>query len=75
MKPIDLLLVHIEVKELKLFASPLDEIESIGKKRKNLLDHFGSAKAVRKASLNDLLKVPDLNKKIAEKVYNFFNDS
>ena len=67
---------HRNKRTKALFASPLDEIESIGKKRKkNLLDHFGSAKAVRKASLNDLLKVPDLNKKIAEKVYNFFNDS
>ncbi len=67
---------HRNKRTKTLFSSPLDEIESIGKKRKkNLLDHFGSAKAVRKASLNDLLKVPDLNKKIAEKVYNFFNDS
>ena len=67
---------HRNKRTKNLFENPLDEIESIGKKRKqNLLNHFGSAKAIKKASLNDLLKVPNLNKKIAEKVYNFFNDS
>ena len=35
----------------------------------------GWAKSVKKASLNDLLQVPNLNKKTAETVYNFFNDS
>ncbi len=67
---------HRNKRVKQLFSSPLDEIQGIGVKRKqNLLNYFGSAKAVKKASLNDLLKVPKLNKKIAELVYNFFNDS
>ena len=60
----------------RLFFSPLDEIQGIGKQRKqNLLNYFGSAKAVKEASLNDLKKVPNLSLKSAEIVYNFFNDS
>ena len=67
---------HRSKRKKSLFLNPLDEISGIGKKRKqNLLNHFGSAKAVKKASLNDLLQVPNLNKKTAETVYNFFNDS
>ena len=67
---------HRNKRKKNLFLNPLDEINGIGKKRKqNLLNYFGSAKAVKAASLNDLLQVPNLNKKTAELVYNFFNDS
>ena len=58
----------------RMFQNPLDEIEGIGAKRKkSLLDEFGSAKAVGKASLKDLLKVEGVNKSIAQKIFNFFN--
>ena len=67
---------HRYKRKKSLFLNPLDEIRGIGKKRKqNLLEFFGSAKAVKKASLNDLQKVPNLSKKTAEIVFNFFNDS
>ena len=67
---------HRSKRNKNLFLNSLDEINGIGKKRKqNLLNYFGSAKAVKKASLNDLLQVPNVNKKTAETVYNFFNDS
>ena len=57
-----------------MFQNPLDEIEGIGAKRKkSLLDEFGSAKAVGTANLKDLLKVEGINKSTAQKVFNFFN--
>ena len=43
------------------------------KRKKSLLDEFGSAKAVGTASLKDLLKVEGISKSTAQKVFNFFN--
>ena len=66
---------HRKKRNRNLFQNPLDEINGIGKIRKrNLLNYFGSATAIKKASLNDLLKVPKLNKKTAQLVHDFFND-
>ena len=57
-----------------IFKNPLDEIEGIGSKRKRaLLNEFGSAKAVKTASLKDLSKVEGINDSIAKKIFNFFN--
>ena len=57
-----------------LFKNPLDEIEGIGiKRKKSLLNEFGSAKAVKNANVKDLLKVEGINKSIANKIFNFFN--
>ena len=57
-----------------IFKNPLDEIEGIGSKRKRaLLNEFGSAKAVKTASLKDLGKVEGINDSIAKKIFNFFN--
>ncbi len=54
--------------------SPLDQIEGIGAKRKKaLLLHFGSAKEVATAGIEDLLKVDGISKGVAEKVYGYFN--
>lgn len=54
--------------------NPLDEIEGIGPTRKRaLLNHFGSAKAVGRASLTDLEAVPTISKAMAQLVYDHFN--
>jgi excinuclease ABC subunit C len=54
--------------------SPLDEIAGIGAARKKaLLLHFGSAKAVSRAGLADLEAVPGVSKGVARKVYDHFN--
>lgn len=54
--------------------NPLDEIEGIGPTRKRaLLNHFGSAKAVGRASLTDLESVPTISKAMAQLVYDHFN--
>jgi len=50
--------------------SELDEIDGIGVKRKKaLLGYFGSVKAIRDASFEDLLKAPGIEKKIARVIY------
>jgi excinuclease ABC subunit C len=55
-------------------VTPLDEIPGIGATRKRaLLAHFGSAKAVSRAALPDLKAVPGISEAMAEVVYNFFH--
>jgi excinuclease ABC subunit C len=57
-----------------MFKSPLEEIDGIGAKRKKaLLNHFGSAKAIEGASLDDIKSVDGINLSTAEKIYNFFH--
>ncbi len=55
-------------------ASPLDEVPGIGPSRKKaLLLHFGTARAVRSASLEDLQKAPGVSAAVAQTVYNFYH--
>ncbi len=55
-------------------ATPLDEVPGIGAARKRaLLAHFGSAKAVSRAALPDLMAVDGISEAMAETVYNFFH--
>ena len=53
--------------------NPLDEVDGIGPKRKKaLLSHFGSAKAVTRASLADLKAVEGVSDAMAEIIYSHF---
>ena len=55
-------------------ANPLDEIAGIGAARKRaLLQHFGSAKAVARAGLTDLQAAPGISAAMAQKVHDHFN--
>lgn len=55
-------------------ASPLDEVPGIGPARKKaLLMHFGTARAVRNASLEDLQKAPGVSTAMAQSLYDFFH--
>ncbi|MBU3031785.1 excinuclease ABC subunit UvrC [Paracoccus marinaquae] len=57
-----------------VMANPLDEIAGIGAARKRaLLTHFGSAKAVSRAGLADLQAVEGISAAMAQKVYDHFN--
>ena len=57
-------------------STPLDEIPGIGAARKRaLLAHFGSAKAVTRAGLPDLMAVPGISEQMARTVYGFFNEN
>ena len=56
-------------------TTPLDEIPGVGAARKRaLLIHFGSAKAVSRANLADLKVVDGISAALAQKVYDFFHD-
>jgi len=56
-------------------ASPLDEIAGIGAARKRaLLQHFGSARAVGQAGLSDLEAVGGISRAVARKIYSHFHD-
>ena len=55
--------------------SPLDDIAGVGPARKRALLHaFGTAKALSRAALADLEKVPGINAGTAKLVYDFFNE-
>ena len=65
---------HRSVRAKQLTASVLDSIEGIGPKRKKqLLQHFGSVHAIMDADLKALERVPDLGQNIAEKIYSHFH--
>lgn len=55
--------------------NPLDEIPGIGSHRKKaLLTHFGSAKAVANADILDLMKVNGISQHVADTIYHWFHD-
>ncbi len=55
--------------------SLLDQIEGIGTIRKRaLLNHFGSARAIESASLDEIQTVEGVEEKVAKKIYNFFHE-
>lgn len=55
-------------------ASPLDDVPGIGPARKKaLLMHFGTARAVRNASLDDLQRAPGVSAAVAQQLYDFFH--
>ncbi len=65
---------HRSVRAKQLTASVLDSVEGIGPKRKKqLLQHFGSVKSIMDADLKSLLHVPGLGKNAAEKIYAYFH--
>jgi excinuclease ABC subunit C len=52
----------------------LDEIPGVGAGRKRaLLAHFGSAKAVSRAGVPDLMAVEGISQGLAEAIHGFFN--
>ncbi|MDN5787312.1 excinuclease ABC subunit UvrC [Pseudorhodobacter sp.] len=55
-------------------ATPLDDIPGVGAARKRaLLAHFGSAKAVSRAAIPDLVVVDGISEPLAQKISDFFN--
>lgn len=67
---------HRAKRAKSMAANPLDDIAGVGASRKKaLLTHFGSAKAVSRANLADLKAVDGISAALAEKIYNYFQDS
>ena len=66
---------HRAKRKREMGKNPLDEIAGIGPSRKRaLLLHFGTAKAVSRASYGDLAKVSGINEATARLVYDFFHE-
>jgi len=65
---------HRAKRKAQLTANPLDEISGIGPARKRaLLRHFGTAKALSRASVRDLAAVDGISEQIAQTIYDHFN--
>lgn len=65
---------HRARREKAMVTSPLDEVAGIGPRRKKaLLLHFGSARAVARAGLNDLEAVEGISKTVAKIIYDHFH--
>ena len=65
---------HVAKRAKAVSLTPLDDIPGVGAARKKaLLAHFGSAKAVARAAVPDLTAVDGISQAMAETVYNFFN--
>ena len=64
---------HRAKRKKQMTENPLDGIPGIGPSRKKaLLAHFGSAKAVRNAALADLEAVDGVSKAMAKKIHDWF---
>jgi excinuclease ABC subunit C len=56
--------------------SVLDQVPGVGAKRKRaLLNHFGSARGVAEAGMLDLERVPGVDRAVAKAIHDFFHDS
>lgn len=67
---------HRARRKKEMVRNPLDEISGIGPGRKrSLLQHFGTAKAVSRAGLNDLMNVTGISEAVARQIYNHFHES
>ncbi|MBO0343817.1 excinuclease ABC subunit UvrC [Roseibium sp. CAU 1637] len=66
---------HRARRKKDITKNPLDDIAGIGPTRKRaLLRHFGTAKAVSKAGVDDLSSVPGISEAIAKLVYDHFHE-
>ena len=66
---------HRSKRKKAITKSLLDKIQGIGSIRKRaLLNHFGSARAVESASLDEIKTVEGVEEKVAKKIYNFFHE-
>ena len=66
---------HRSLRDKKGFGSILNEIPNIGvKRRRELILHFKSINEIKNASLEELLKVPSMNRKSAISLIEFFKN-
>lgn len=65
---------HRKLREKGMTKSELDDIEGIGKaKREALLKHFGTIEKIKEASIEELIQVKGINKQLAEKLKTYIN--
>jgi len=66
---------HRARRKKEMHANPLDEVAGVGPSRKRaLLRHFGTAKAVSRAGVDDLMTVDGISASLAEAIYDHFHD-
>jgi excinuclease ABC subunit C len=66
---------HRQKRKRDIRDSGLQEIPGIGPTRKRaLLHHFGTLKAIERASLTDLAQVPGISEETARRIYDFFHE-
>ena len=66
---------HRVRRKMAISASPIDEVPGIGAARKRaLLQHFGTAKAISRAAREDLASVDGISVNIAKTIYDFFHE-
>jgi excinuclease ABC subunit C len=66
---------HRAKRSKAISANPLDEIPGVGaKRRRALLKHFGSAKAISRAGIEDLQAVEGISAAMAKTIYDFFRE-
>ena len=66
---------HRAKRSKAISANPLDDIAGIGQtRRRALMNHFGSAKAVSRAGVEDLKAVGGISAEMAQKIYDFFHE-
>jgi len=66
---------HRQRRKRDIREQGLQEIPGIGPTRKRaLLMHFGTLKAIERASLSDLEQVPGISKDTAQRIYDYFHD-
>ena len=67
---------HRQRRKRDIRESGLQEIPGIGPMRKRaLLHHFGTLKAIERASLADLARVPGISADTARRIYDYFHES
>ena len=67
---------HRQKRKKDIREAGLQEIPGIGPTRKRaLLRHFGTLKAIERASVADLEHVPGINVETARKIYDFFHET
>jgi len=65
---------HRQKRAKSMVTSPLDDVPGIGPNRKRaLLMHFGTARAVKGAALEDLEKAPGISRTMARGIYDYFH--
>ncbi len=64
---------HRVRRDMAIRTNSLDDIPGVGGgRRKALLHHFGSARAVQQAGVDDLMKVEGISAALAQKIYDYF---
>jgi excinuclease ABC subunit C len=67
---------HRAKRKKEMAKNPLDEVAGIGPTRKRaLLHHFGTAKAVSRAALSDLMAVDGISEQMAQAIYDHFHEN